>query len=468
MKQILISLLILTINQTAYSQNICDCSKTIKQLIQKVENEYPGFNLKVKDTISYNGYKNHIIDLAKNINENGCYDIMKKYTDYFQDGHLILVDKREDNGNSDIIKTETINFNIADFDKYLTKSIDSIEGVWTSDSYKVGVIKQDSNYLAFLISSENNNWKQSEIKFKLNKNGNAVYYMGNHKQKSDVYSVINNSIIYFKETKVAFVKEQPLPVLSKEEVTKELNELEGFFIKPVSNKTLLLRISSFDYSYTERIENMIETNKSLLEHYDNLIIDLRGNGGGTDYSYRPILKYIYTNPVRHLSGEYLDTQTLIDGLSNWVETADKKKYADEITDIKNDLKRMEGKIGLFIPYDPEANFGYTKQDTIYPYPKNVVILANEKSASSTEKFILDAKQSKKVKILGTPTYGAVDYVSVREFKLDCENYTLYMPTIRMMRLPDYPLDNIGIQPDIYMDKYVEDWVKFAQKYLENK
>jgi len=71
-------------------------------------------------------------------------------------------------------------------------------------------------------------------------------------------------------------------------------------------------------------------------------------------------------------------------------------------------------------------------------------------------------------VLGTPTYGAVDYVSVREFKLDCENYTLYMPTIRMMRLPDYPLDNIGIQPDIYLDKYVEDWIEYARKYLENE
>ncbi len=459
----------LAIHLTAYSQNDCDCSKTLKQVIQKVENEYPGFNLKTKDAISYNGYKNHIIDLAKNINENDCYDIMKKYTDYFRDGHLIIVDKREDNENSGVIKTETINFNIADFEKYLTKSNDGIEGVWTSDSYKVGVIKQDdNNYIAFIISSKNDNWKQSEIKFELKKNGNAVYYVGNHKQKSDNYSIIENSIIYFKKTKAAFVKEQPLPALSKERITRELNELEGFFVKAISEKTLLLRISSFDYSYTKRIENLVETNKRLLEHYDNLIIDVRGNGGGTDYSYRPILKYIYTNPVRHLSGEYLVTQTLIDGLSNWVETADKKKYAEEIIDIKNDLKRMEGKIGQFIAYDPEANFGYTKQDTIYPYPKNVVILANEKSASSTEKFILDAKQSKKVKILGTPTYGAVDYVSVREFKLDCENYTLYMPTIRMMRLPDYPLDNIGIQPDIYMDEYVEDWIKFAQKFLENE
>jgi hypothetical protein len=37
-----------------------------------------------------------------------------------------------------------------------------------------------------------------------------------------------------------------------------------------------------------------------------------------------------------------------------------------------------------------------------------------------------------------------------------------------MRLPDYPLDNIGIQPDVFMDKYIEDWVQYALDYLENK
>ena len=372
------------------------------------------------------------------------------------------------NENSAIKTIDTIDVDIEKFETYLGKSKDKIEGIWTSGGYKVGIIKQDNNYSAFIISSQNKSWKQSEIKFKLKQNDNAVYYMGNHTQESDTYSVIKNSIIYFQNTEVAFIKEFPLPQLTNENLTKELNELEGFYIKSISEKTLLFKISSFDYSYTERIEKLIESNKQLLEQYNNLIIDLRGNGGGTDYGYRPILPYLYTNPVRHLSGEYLVTQTLIDGLSNWTKTADKEKYVDEIENVKTDLKRMEGKIGQFIPYDAEASFGYTEQDSIYLYPKNVILLIDGGSASSTEKFVLDAKQSKKVKVLGSPTYGAVDYISLREFDIDCIDYTLYMPTVRMMRLPDYPLDNIGVQPDIYMDKYVKDWVQYAKEYMENE
>jgi hypothetical protein len=37
----------------------------------------------------------------------------------------------------------------------------------------------------------------------------------------------------------------------------------------------------------------------------------------------------------------------------------------------------------------------------------------------------------------------------------------------MLRLPEYPIDNIGLQPDIYLDSNVINWIKYAQDYLEN-
>jgi len=100
-------------------------------------------------------------------------------------------------------------------------------------------------------------------------------------------------------------------------------------------------------------------------------------------------------------------------------------------------------------------------------PKEVLILANKMTGSSGENFVMRMKQSKKVKILGTPSYGALDYASARYFEFGCTNYQLLLPTWRAKRLPDYPIDNIGVQPDIYLDKSVEDWIQFAVNYLEN-
>jgi len=89
------------------------------------------------------------------------------------------------------------------------------------------------------------------------------------------------------------------------------------------------------------------------------------------------------------------------------------------------------------------------------------------NTSSEKRLFLMQNRAKNVKIQGTPTYGALDYGSASFFDFGCKNYKLMMPTWRTMRLPEYPIDNIGIQPDIYIDKSVKDWVQFAADYLEN-
>jgi len=467
MKKLIMALLIILGSQVTVAQSDCDCSKTLKQLIFKVENEYPGFGAYSKDTLAYISFKNHWLDLSESRNETNCFDILHGYAKYFKRSHLSIVQKKSNSENSGVNVVDTIDIDLENFQKYIKNSADVFEGIWTSGNYKVGILKKDQGYIAFIISAQNNSWKEKEIKFKFGQNGSAIYLMGDHSQVSDTCELIKNSILFFRKSKISFTKTDPRPPLSGNDLTDEINELEGFSFKPLSRQTLLLKISSFGYTYKERIEKLIKDNKSLLDSYENLIIDVRGNGGGTDYSYRPILPYLYTNPVRHLSGDYLVTPSLIKGLTDWVNDP-ANATEDDIENVKQDINRMEGNTGKFIPYSTGERFGYKKQDSVLLFPKNVAILADEESASTTENFIMNAKQSKKVKIFGTPTYGCIDYLSVIEFDLNCDKYILYMPTVRLERAEGFPIDNIGIQPDIYMDKYVKDWILYAKDYLENK
>ncbi|PKP30755.1 MAG: hypothetical protein CVU00_13410 [Bacteroidetes bacterium HGW-Bacteroidetes-17] len=466
----IIFILLFVVNSTIYSQNNCNCNETLNKLIIKVEKEYPGFQDKTKDSILYNNYKKQLLEISMTTSNESCIDILQKYTAYFRSSHLSIskLNATLPTVSKDLIVKDAIEVDIANFNKYVENSKDSLEGIWTSGSYKVGIIKKANSYNGFIISSQNESWKPSDVKFKLEQDGKAVYYMGDHSQNANTFSVVKNSILFFNNTKVAFIKEFPSPPFTKEEIEAEVNKLEGFYLKPNSDKTLYLKIAGFDPAYTARIEKLIESSKTLLKSYKNLIIDVRGNGGGSDYSWHPLRPYLYTNQVRGLGAEYLVTQTLIDGLTNWANNADKEKYADEIEKVKRDVNRMKGKLGEFIPTSEEGNAGFFTLDSVYQNPKSVVILVDKDCGSSTEQFLLHAKQSKKVKVFGTPTYGVLDYSSVRRFDFECSGYVLMMPTFRVMRLPDYPLDNIGIQPDVFMDKYIGDWIKYATEYLENK
>ncbi|MBV6880162.1 hypothetical protein NG800_007800 [Epilithonimonas ginsengisoli] len=69
--------------------------------------------------------------------------------------------------------------------------------------------------------------------------------------------------------------------------------------------------------------------------------------------------------------------------------------------------------------------------------------------------------------MGIPSYGALDYGNAIYTDFGCQEYQLLLPTYKVMRLPEYPIDNIRIEPDIYLDQSVEDRLQFAIDYLEN-
>lgn len=449
-------MLMFVISSVSYSQTDCNCDKALKQLFQKIETEYPGFNDKTKDRLLYNSFKENLIMKAVNILESAdCLELLRSYKDFFRDGHISIYPS----GQELNAQQNKLTITQEDFQKRIIQTTDPLEGIWISGVYKVGIVRQNEEYCGFIIEADTNFWKPNEIKFRLLENANAKYYLRDHSLSEETWEIVDGWVLYFKNSK--FIKEFPKPNLSESEIKLRMEEIDGCYFKKVSEKTALLCLSSFEHNYVERIKKLLKDNKQAFESSDNLIIDVRNNLGGTYDAYVDLLPYIHTNNIRGLGMEFLVTQTLIDGIENWYDDEQGKKRAKEWISV------FKQKMGEFVNLD--SNDYYV--DTIKlaeRSPKQIVILVNRRTASSGEAFVLDAKQSKKVKIMGTPTYGALDYGSASFFDFGCKNYKLMMPTWRSMRLPDYPIDNIGIQPDIYLDKSVKDWVKFAADYLENK
>lgn len=225
-----------------------------------------------------------------------------------------------------------------------------------------------------------------------------------------------------------------------------------------------IKISSFQYDNVPLVKELVANHKKNLEKCKGLIIDIRDNGGGTDDVYQPLLPYILTNPIRIMSVEFFATNTLVNGLRDYAIRNITQDSLNAVKEIEEGLKIYKDNMGEFILYDDKK----VLIDTVElskKGPAQVIILANDNVASAGENFLFTSRQSKKVKIMGIPTLGALDYGSLREFKFGCDNYQLFLPTYRSARLPEYPIDNIGIQPDIFMDDSITDWIQFAIKYI---
>ena len=471
---IVLTIVIIALNNIASAQSVCECSEALDKLTKKIESEYPGFEEKTKDKIGYESFKKQLKEEASSTDKPKCFDLLKKYTAFFRDGHIWISPATSINTQG-AGSTDLVNIDIEKFKTGLTTVHDPLTGVWKNNfewtggsRYEIGITKNsDGVQLGFVISSTSSFWKPNETKFRLYPDGKYEFYTFDKKLKTGSYEIFSNSIIYFKEARATFIKETPQSGLTAEQIKRKVGEFYGFGLKKLSNKTVLITLPSFDYPFVDIIKDLVANNRTLIENSKNLIIDIRGNSGGTDNAYEMLFPYIITNPIRNMGVEYLATETLVNGLEGYIKSvSNNKDKQGEIDTVRQWINLYEKNMGKFVNLN---NSGFSIQ-TVNPAkrsPDHVVILTDKRVGSSAESFVMKAKQSKKVKILGTVTSGGLDYAAARMFDFGCPAYLLQLPTYRSLRLPDYPIDNIGMQPDLYLDNSIKDWVKFALAYLEH-
>lgn len=469
-KTIAILLLFVLLSDSARSQTLCNCEFALDKLVQKIEKEYPGFEQKTKDKYLYNNLKAELNSQVRNASEVQCQEILNSYLEFFKDRHIWLLPNEINAPTNDLksAQPEILNVNFKKFKKEIVNAQNEFEGIWENDSYEIGIKKLNAKeYVGFIIKADPNYWKTNEIKFRLFQDGTYEYLMQDHSVQKGKYMIDADGFLYFKEILTEFVRKLPETILSQSQIDDKTGELNGFYFKQLSNRTSIVKLPNFSYPFVDTIEKLIEKNKQELENSEFLIIDLRDNGGGTDDAYQKLLPYVLTNPVRYIRNEFLSTPTLINGLRKYNESIRGKDNSQEIIERnENYIKLYEANLGKYVTHDEKVVVDTVSIEK--KGPKQVVVLTNNKVASAGENLALVLKQSKKVKIMGTPTMGVLDYASVRHFEdFECKNYQLWMPTYRSLRIPDFPIDNIGVQPDIYLDSSIDDWVKYAQDYLEN-
>lgn len=459
--------LLLFIPQNIIAQQNCNCDKALINLVSKIENDYPGFEAKTNDSILYKNFKFDLIEKARTTEKFSCSNLLEEYLSFFRDKHISLISTNISNTE----ETSFIDIDLKKIKKEFSNSINSLEGIWemwpkeNNEIFKIGIKKTDSDtYVGFIIETSSSIWKPKQILFKLNSNGNYIFR--GTEVKDDKYLIGENNILILGKMSLTFVKENALSILKKTDLENQIRELKGFYLKKITSQTLLLSLPDFNYGYVNIITKMIEDNRNLLENSKYLIIDIRGNGGGTESAYYPILPYIMTNPIRDLWIENLVTPEFINFNEKYLESIkEEKDNEEEVKEVEKELALIKNNIGKYVNTEGE-NIIIKRVDVSSKSPNQVIILADNKVGSAAEDFLIASKQSKKVKIIGTPSAGVIDYGAVIKFNFGCPDYQLNMPTYRSLRLPDYPIDNIGIQPDIYLDKSVKDWIQFAIKYLE--
>jgi hypothetical protein len=244
----------------------------------------------------------------------------------------------------------------------------------------------------------------------------------------------------------------------------EKNTNAGWFdLKNVNDSTLLLSLPNFKQEYKSLVDGLINRNESKLLKTPYLIIDIRGNGGGTDVSFYGILPFLYTNPFELYGNDILASIETIKTFEKFEQrNASEKKLSQDAEQFRTQLDKMREHQGEFVlrTKDHEVKF-----DKILKNPRKIAILINQNCASSAEEFLLYARESKKVKLLGQPTAGTLDYSNVVSVPCPSLFFKFGYATTRSHRLPRFSVDRDKIQPNIYLADNT-DWIAEALKQFK--
>lgn len=462
-----------------FAQN-CNCEKNFEWVKKTFEENDAGFNYAIynKGKRAYNNHNKVFLQKVKNIkNSEECTKALYEWLTFFRTGHIGI--KRLANNNNTNSQPaakpktnenwETLNVDIIEFEKYLSsKKETDFEGIWEMAPYKIGIKKINNTYVGFIIETSAENWKPGQIKVKFS-DKKGMFYLRD-KSAEEITSIKPIGKNYLQLGRFSLKRLSP-----KFETEKSIDlffksmSAEKPFIEELNNTTLLLRIPSFDASQKKDIDSVISANKALILKTGNLIIDLRNNGGGSDWSYKEIIPFLYTNPIRTVGVEMFSTklnnQRMLDFINKPEYGLDDetKKWAKTAYDT------LEKHLGEFVNLD-SVKISIDKQDTVYTYPKNIGIIIHKGNGSTTEQFLLAAKQSKKVKLFGTTTFGVLDISNMIFVKSPCNEFELGYSLSKSYRIPDMTIDGKGIQPDYYIDSEIPeyDWISYVSNILNQK
>lgn len=458
----------------------CNCESNFQWVKKTFEENDAGFqyaiNQKGKD--AYELHNQKFLQRIKNVKTDlECTTTLYEWLKFFRSGHIGIIrltyaDPKENNIK---ISEEKVNISLKEFQKYLAKKQEAdLEGIWEVHPYKIGIKKIGNQYKGFIIETTNNNWKPQDLKLSINEDlKSAVYYMGD-KSAENIEQVLFIGKNHLELGRFRFKK--VFPKFEDDEDDKKAQlyfksiNAEEPFLEQLNENTLLLRVPSFMGNQKKAIDSVLVANKEKIESTENLIIDLRNNGGGSDHSFAKIIPYLYTNPIRTIGAEFYSTPLNNKKFLDFYENAEKYNFSENDKKLfKQYYDKLNAHLGQFISLN-DKTISETKYQKVLPYPKQVAIIINNNNASTTEQFLLAAKQSKKVKLFGTTTAGALDISNMHYVNNPCNTFQLGYCLSKSLRIPEMAIDEKGIQPDYYIDKSIPQhlWIDFVNETLNQK
>lgn len=276
---------------------------------------------------------------------------------------------------------------------------------------------------------------------------NAVFLMNETEERQ---GFLWTSVLSFAHELTVFRNDEQL--LLPIELGDGIPDENQYFYINLKDNTLLIRLE--DFADESAIRQVYEESKSFLEKGENLIVDVRNNGGGSDTAFFPLLSYCF--PDGKMIDEFLPESEPVainyskrncESRLEMINSFFAEKVTDDIKSMvekmKVELEKNMGKGFISLSHDEKTGI-YGKKN-----PKKIWVITDQGCGSSGDAFVEIMSHSPKVTVVGRPTLGITDYSNCSMAAWD--HYEMLYPTSRDGRIDKgMGLGHRGVQVDYYI------------------
>jgi hypothetical protein len=446
----------------------CSCLEDFDALVRNVETNYVGYALYVTGDRrrDFEQLEGRLRDKAGRVSPDECVFVVRELIDWFGDDHLFVIEQPYLSADSVARLTAAAAASARDTAVVLRQlrsgaaGADPIEGSWFSKhGLRTAVVRDqpggNDDFVAVMISDTTSGWAAGQIKARFKRQADSSYaatvYGANHAPRHYTARLYRDLLLHMPPLTWG----RDLPAGTPGDVVLDRHDPRAPMLRVLDGGHVLLSIPSHDPTYRPRLDSLVAEHDSVLRVATTLVIDLRGNEGGSSLTTRVLSPYLHTEEQRPPLGAQGPPAILV--------SDDNLAYFKQLGVPDSMLARLASRRGQVVEVPPSTRDASADTLPELARPAHVAILVDRGVVSAGEAFLLSAMRNTKVTVFGENTGGVIDLQNVRIVRLACRGRGLLLgyPTIAASaELPDGGLNAIGIAPDVRIPAGVEDPIAF--------
>ncbi len=476
MRGILIAV-VMTIEGTVAAYADPECAAVFEEILSAVETDYVGFPMAIaSDASRLAQYRANVARgraAASSASPTECSLALQRFVESVDDPHVFLLERPALNeAESESYRAGAERMRLSQ--RAMARAAAArggLEGLWATPGFDVALVPAGRRgvFAAVVTASRDEAWAPGDVAGRFVRDGaywRATLYQGADRVPMRVRAALQRDAQMLHMPPVTWGRRGD----AANGFDPELPRAPSFAL--VSERAALLTIPSFSPEHRETLAGLLTEHDEAIRAREVLIIDLRGNeGGSSTIAFQLLEPYYGALQLEPFDGPRPHPGAISSPrmLRHYGAMRDQLPANSETRPIfDNFLARMEAAPGTVVPFfesaDVSAGF-YTRgaPQAVHETPTRVAILVDRHSVSAAEAFVIEARRSDRVTIFGEPTGRSIDYQNVAMFTVGEGplRHFLGLPTMASSdELPARGFNRTGVPVDVALPAGT-DWVAAA-------